>query len=151
MLKQWLKRPPFRLLRRSTRAQAAQIPIVIHGGTSSAEAYEAVFVASQSVPAHQFISHWLHEEGMERVSPVQLAFLRPLMSFADAKDQDPEPQLHKSFAVSSNANVFCTGTFPHSISGSKLPVCSLRGHASPALQTARWHTSSHEIDWLHQG
>ena len=26
--------------------------------------------------------------------------------FADAKDQDPEPQLHKSFAVSSNANVF---------------------------------------------
>ena len=26
--------------------------------------------------------------------------------FADAKDQDPEPQLHKSFAVSSNAKVF---------------------------------------------
>ena len=149
MLNQWLKRPPFRL-RRSTRTQAALKPIVIHGETSSAEAYEAVFVASQSVPAHQFISPLIAWRGHGESEPRSVGVLATTHGMTLLM-QRTKTQNHNSTKVSLSAPMPRSsglpvalsaqrhGDFPRSISGSKLPVCSLRGHASPALQTARWH------------
>ena len=84
---------------------------------------------------------------MERVSPIRLAYKRSWHDFAAAKDQNQQPQLHVSFAVScrqrsSGLPVALStrrhGDFPHSIARSKLPVCWLRGYASPAPESAKF-------------
>ena len=87
----------------------------------------------------------LLEEGMERVSPVQLAFLQTLTAWLCCC-KGPKHQNHNSTCASLMARVPRSsglpvalsaprhGDFPRSISGSKLPVCSLRGHAFPALK-----------------
>ena len=85
------------------------------------------------------------EEGMERVSPVRLAFLQTLTAWLCCC-KGPKHQNHNSTCASLMALVPRSsglpvalsaprhGDFPRSISGSKLPVCSLRGHAFPALK-----------------
>ena len=95
----------------------------------------------------------LLEEGIERVSPVRLAFLQTLMAWLCCC-KGPKHQNHNSTCASLMALVSRSsglpvalsaprhGDFPRSISGSKLPVCSLRGHAFPAL----WKLSG-EIWW----
>ena len=87
----------------------------------------------------------LLEEGMERVSPVRLAFLQTLTAWLCCC-KGPKHQNHNSTCASLMALVPRSsglpvalsaprhGDFPRSISGSKLPVCSLRGHAFPALK-----------------
>ena len=87
----------------------------------------------------------LLEEGMERVSPVRLAFLQTLTAWLFCC-KGPKHQNHNSTCASLMALVPRSsglpvalsaprhGDFPRSISGSKLPVCSLRGHAFPALK-----------------
>ena len=87
----------------------------------------------------------LLEEGMERVSPVRLAFLQTLAAWLCCC-KGPKHQNHNSTCASLMALVPRSsglpvalsaprhGDFPRSISGSKLPVCSLRGHAFPALK-----------------
>ncbi|CAK9056432.1 unnamed protein product [Durusdinium trenchii] len=89
----------------------------------------------------------LQKEGMERVSPVQLASLANAhgMTLLLQRTKNLDPQLRMSFAERSRVEVFWfpSGTFypmarglsPQHL-GSKLPVCWLCGHASPALQAA---------------
>ena len=107
----------------------------------------------------------LSREGMERVSPVQLAFWRTLMAWLCCC-KGPKPKNHNSACASlslpesrsSGLPVALSaprhGDFPHSISGSELPVCPLRGHASPALQTVKLQderssrTKYWQIRWL---
>ena len=48
----------------------------------------------------------LRKEGMERVSPVWLAYKCSWHDFAAAKGQNQQPQLHVSFAVGCKAKVF---------------------------------------------
>ena len=113
-------------------------------------AYEAVFVASQSVPAHQFISPLIAWRGHGESEPRSVGVLATAHGMTLLM-QRTKTQNHNSTKVSLSAPMPRSsglpvalsaqrhGDFPRSISGSKLPVCSLRGHASPALQTARWH------------
>ena len=82
---------------------------------------------------------------MERVSPVRLAFLQTLAAWLCCC-KGPKHQNHNSTCASLMALVPRSsglpvalsaprhGDFPRSISGSKLPVCSLRGHVFPALK-----------------
>ena len=156
MLNQWLKRPPFRL-RRSTRTQAARKPIVIYGETSSAEhtkpssSHPRVFLPISS------FHHWLHEEGMERVSPVQLAFLRPLMAWLCwCKGPRPRTTTPQKFRCQLQCQGLLvsqwhslpkgTGTFPAAYLGaSSLCVRCVAMLPLPSkLQDDT--TSSHEID-----
>ena len=85
---------------------------------------------------------------MERVSPVRLTFLQTLTAWLCCC-KGPKHQNHNSTCASLMALVPRSSglpvalsaprhrDFPRSISGSKLPVCSLRGHAFPALKEIR--------------
>ena len=101
------------------------------------------------------------KEGMERVSPVQLAFLRPLMAWLCwCKGPRPRTTTPQKFRCQLQCQGLLvsqwhslpkgTGTFPAAYLGAS-SLCVRCVAMLPLPSKLQDDTSSHEIDWLHQG